>query len=136
MGRLGRYVLPPFYPPPLFKPSFRICGLCRREESRLTRRDVKNQSASQLPDWNKMSFTQYPRKPWEEILGPGVDAQARDLVAGLVRFESAERITAREVSFCLFCFVDASLVRVCWGFGDWGGEERESQESGSAGFRG
>ncbi|KAL9619075.1 MAG: hypothetical protein Q9160_006251 [Pyrenula sp. 1 TL-2023] len=55
-------------------------------------------SAKSLPDWNKMSFTRYPRRGWKEILGPGVDAGARDLVARLVRFEGAERITTGEVS--------------------------------------
>ena len=40
---------------------------------------------------------QFPRKAWEEIL-PGVEAEGRDLVAGLVRFQSSERMRAEEVS--------------------------------------
>ena len=50
-----------------------------------------------LPDWGKMTFVQFPRKTWEEIL-PGVEAEGRDLVAGLVRYQSSERMRAEEVS--------------------------------------
>ena len=50
-----------------------------------------------FPDWGKMQFTEYLTKPWEEVL-PNVSEEARDLVAGLVRYESGERMEAHEVS--------------------------------------
>lgn len=50
-----------------------------------------------LPDWGKMTFVQFPGKTWEEIL-PGVEAEGRDLVGGLVRYQSTERMRAEEVS--------------------------------------
>ena len=50
-----------------------------------------------LPDWGKMTFVQFPGKAWEEIL-PGVEAEARDLVGRLVRYQSSERMEAEEVS--------------------------------------
>lgn len=52
---------------------------------------------SQLPDWGKMTFVQFPGKTWEEIL-PGVEANGRDLVGKLVRYQSTERMTAEDVS--------------------------------------
>ena len=39
----------------------------------------------------------YPPKPWAEIL-PRASEQARDLISRLVVYESADRITAEEVS--------------------------------------
>ena len=50
-----------------------------------------------LPDWGKMTFVQFPGKTWEEIL-PRVETQGRGLVAGLVRYQSSERMRAEEVS--------------------------------------
>ena len=50
-----------------------------------------------LPDWGKMTFVQFPGQTWEEIL-PGVEAEARDLVGKLVRYQSTERMNAEEVS--------------------------------------
>ena len=50
-----------------------------------------------LPDWGKMTFVQFPGKTWEKIL-PGVEAEARDLVGKLVKYQSTERMDAEEVS--------------------------------------
>ena len=50
----------------------------------------------ELPDWNKMSFVQFPGKAWDEIL-PDVDGQVRDLVSQLVRYQSTERMSAAEM---------------------------------------
>ena len=49
-----------------------------------------------LPDWGKMSFVEYPTKPWPTIL-PHVDDFDRNLVANLVRYQSTERLSARKV---------------------------------------
>ena len=46
-----------------------------------------------LPDWGKVGFVQFPAKPWDEIL-PGVAEHDRDLVRGLVRYESGDRWSA------------------------------------------
>jgi hypothetical protein len=43
-----------------------------------------------------MRFTQYPSKPWDEIL-PGVSSGGRDLVSKLVVYESGDRLSADEV---------------------------------------
>ncbi len=43
-----------------------------------------------------MTFVQFPGKTWEEIL-PGVEAEARDLVGKLVKYQSTERMSAEEV---------------------------------------
>jgi len=55
-----------------------------------------NQEAATLPDWGKMRFTKYARKPWEEIL-PGLQPQERDLVSRLLVYESGNRLSAQEV---------------------------------------
>ncbi|KAK5168623.1 mitogen-activated protein kinase [Saxophila tyrrhenica] len=49
--------------------------------------------AATFPDWGKMNFKQYPGKSWEELL-PGAGQNARELVRGLVVFESGWRLTA------------------------------------------
>ena len=54
------------------------------------------QETAHLPDWGKMTFVQFPGKTWEEIL-PGVEAEGRDLVGKLVRYQSTERMSAEEV---------------------------------------
>ncbi|GAB7360881.1 hypothetical protein MBLNU230_g0867t1 [Neophaeotheca triangularis] len=51
--------------------------------------------AATYPDWGKMNFKQYPAKTWEQIL-PGTRAEARDLVAKLVVYESGKRLSAEE----------------------------------------
>ncbi|KAL9599214.1 MAG: hypothetical protein Q9219_003995 [cf. Caloplaca sp. 3 TL-2023] len=51
--------------------------------------------AKAFPDWGKMAFVEYPAKPWEAIL-PHAPADARDLVARLVTYQSSERMTAAE----------------------------------------
>ncbi|KAL9101260.1 MAG: hypothetical protein Q9163_003458 [Psora crenata] len=52
--------------------------------------------AKDLPDWGKMSFFDFPAKPWEQIL-PGVSSIERDLVSDLVRYESGKRVFAAEI---------------------------------------
>ena len=59
---------------------------------------VVEQEAPTLPDWGKMRFTRYAGKAWAEIL-PGATAEARELVGGLVVFESGRRLRAEEVCF-------------------------------------
>lgn len=44
-----------------------------------------------------MTFHEYPARPWAEIL-PRVSEDARDLVKSLLRYESAERLSAKSVS--------------------------------------
>ncbi|ETN43551.1 uncharacterized protein HMPREF1541_02710 [Cyphellophora europaea CBS 101466] len=53
-------------------------------------------SATLYPDWDKMTFAQFPAKPWEEIL-PGASATAIGFVSKTVCFESMHRLTAVEV---------------------------------------
>ena len=49
-----------------------------------------------LPDWGKMSFVEFPVKPWPIIL-PGADDFHRDVIAKLVQYQSTERISAQKV---------------------------------------
>ena len=58
---------------------------------------VTPKETAHLPDWDKMTFVQFPGKTWEEIL-PSVEAEGRDLVGKLVRYQSTERMKAEEVS--------------------------------------
>ncbi|KAL9071244.1 MAG: hypothetical protein Q9157_005528 [Trypethelium eluteriae] len=51
--------------------------------------------ARTFPDWGKMEFYEFEGKEWDELL-PGVEEGARNLVGRLVRFESGERMGARE----------------------------------------
>ncbi|KAL8764746.1 MAG: hypothetical protein Q9194_006866, partial [Teloschistes cf. exilis] len=51
--------------------------------------------ARTFPDWGKMQFHVYEGRKWEEVL-PGAGEEARDLVGKLVRYESGERLSARE----------------------------------------
>lgn len=51
--------------------------------------------AAGFPDWGKMTFHDYPGKPWTETL-TSASSDAQDLVANLVRYESRERLTAHE----------------------------------------
>lgn len=53
--------------------------------------------AKTFRDWGKISFKDYPALPWPEIL-PGVNIGGRDVVAGLVVYESADRSSAEGVS--------------------------------------
>lgn len=59
--------------------------------------EILQQEAESLPFWGKMSFMQFARRPWEEIL-PGLKPQERDLVSKLLVFESGDRLSADEVS--------------------------------------
>lgn len=52
-------------------------------------------------------YQEFPGHSWEELL-PGVDENARDLVKGLVCYESGNRLTAAEVSYNLFSIMDKS----------------------------
>ncbi|PNS17573.1 hypothetical protein CAC42_8116 [Sphaceloma murrayae] len=52
--------------------------------------------AAGYPDWGKMAFKQYPAKSWSDIL-PETSRDARDLISGLVRYESKDRLIAAEV---------------------------------------
>ena len=54
------------------------------------------QEAKTLPDWNKMSFHAFPPKSWKDIL-PLASEEARDLVSGLVMYQSTSRPSAMEV---------------------------------------
>ena len=52
--------------------------------------------AKNFPDWGKMTFYEYPRKSWNQIL-PHTSAAAMELVSGMVRYESSERFSASSV---------------------------------------
>ncbi|KAF6224357.1 hypothetical protein HO133_010934 [Letharia lupina] len=51
--------------------------------------------AKTFPDWNKMSFHAFPSKSWKDIL-PLASEEARDLVTGLVMYQSTSRLNALE----------------------------------------
>lgn len=55
------------------------------------------QEAANFPDWGKMAFRDFPKKPWAEMLPNASDA-AQELVNSLVRYESGERLSAQKVS--------------------------------------
>jgi cyclin-dependent kinase len=57
---------------------------------------ILQQEAATLPDWGKMHFMQYARKPWEEIL-PSLQPKERDLVSKLLVYESGDRLSAEQV---------------------------------------
>lgn len=42
-----------------------------------------------------MAFHEYPAKSWEEIM-PNASTEARDLVKGLVQYESVRRMSAKD----------------------------------------
>lgn len=48
-----------------------------------------------------MSFRAFPRKSWKDIL-PLASEEARDLVTGLVKYQSTSRLNALEVSISRF----------------------------------
>jgi cyclin-dependent kinase len=50
-----------------------------------------------LPDWNKMTFVDFPGRTWTEIL-PHASPEMRDLVGGLVKYQSTERMCAADVA--------------------------------------
>jgi len=52
--------------------------------------------AAGFSDWGKMSFYEYPGRSWAEIL-PSASDSARDLASAMIKFESGDRLTARQV---------------------------------------
>lgn len=50
-----------------------------------------------LPDWNKMTFVDFPGKAWDVIL-PNASTEAKGLVSRLVRYQSTERMSAADVA--------------------------------------
>ena len=64
--------------------------------SHLRNRLTCSQEAATFNDWGKMKFTEYPGKPWGDIL-PRANEEAVDLVRNLVVFESRRRLTAADV---------------------------------------
>lgn len=51
------------------------------------------QSAAKCPDWGKMTFKDFPRKSWDEIL-PGVEGEEVAFVEALLKYEAGARMTA------------------------------------------
>lgn len=52
-------------------------------------------SATSYPDWDKMTFKEFPGKSWDEIL-PGASPAAIDFVSRTVCFETTKRMTAED----------------------------------------
>ena len=52
--------------------------------------------ARQMPDWSKIQFTEYSGHEWHDIL-PGAQPEDVALVRNLVRFQSTDRLSAKEV---------------------------------------
>lgn len=52
-------------------------------------------SAASYPDWDKMTFAEFPAQPWNGIL-PGASKSATDFVSKTVCFEPTKRLTATE----------------------------------------
>lgn len=63
-----------------------------------------SQEAKTFPDWDKMSFHDFPPKPWKDTL-PLASEEARDLVSGLVMYQSTSRLSAQEVRSALLPFI-------------------------------
>ena len=83
---------------PLFEagPTGSELGLIKSMFSTLgTPTDETWPSASLYPDWDKMTFRQFPGKSWSEIL-PGAPDAAIDFVSKTVCFETTRRLTASE----------------------------------------
>ncbi|CAD6588959.1 MAG: hypothetical protein ASARMPRED_003839 [Alectoria sarmentosa] len=53
--------------------------------------------AKAFPDWNKMSFHAFPPRLWKDVL-PQASEEARDLVTGLVMYQTTSRLNALEVN--------------------------------------
>ena len=58
-----------------------------------TPNDTTWPSARSYPDWEKVTFQDFPSKGWGDIL-PGASTTAIDFVAHTVCFESTARLTA------------------------------------------
>lgn len=50
-----------------------------------------------LPDYNKITFTPSPAVSWKEIV-PDVDADTLDLIKSMVQYNHKARPTAKEVT--------------------------------------
>ena len=57
--------------------------------------DVDWPSAKRYPDWGKVSFQEFPARPWKDIL-PGVSNAAIDFASRTVCYETTRRLTAEE----------------------------------------
>ena len=63
-----------------------------------------------LPDWGKVSFVVFSPRPWSEIL-PGVGNNERELINGLVKYESRQRTRATQVRYA-FPYFSAKFFSV------------------------
>lgn len=70
------------------------------KHERVAQYSPSSQEAKTFPDWGKMSFHDFPPKPWKDIL-PLASEEARDLVSGLVMYQSTSRLSAQEVRSAL-----------------------------------
>jgi cyclin-dependent kinase len=68
--------------------------------------------ASSFPDWGKMSFTEYPPRPWKEVL-PKASEDAIDLVSKLVTYESSNRLSASSVNASIFFIMITNMIIGC-----------------------
>ena len=59
-----------------------------------------SKEAKTFRDWGKIQFATYQRKDWTEVL-PDASDVGRQLVDGLVRYQSTERLSATEVCYGL-----------------------------------
>ena len=69
-------------------------------QTRGTPTDETWPEAKDFRDWGKITFKEFPAKPWTDLL-PGVDSDARGVVARLVVFESGDRLSAAEVDITM-----------------------------------
>lgn len=61
------------------------------------------QEAASFPDWGKVQFIDFPPQSWQDML-PGTSDVEQDVISKLVRYESAERLEAAQVSaFAISC---------------------------------
>lgn len=58
--------------------------------------DNPPQDTEKLPDWGKVQWVVYEPQSWTSIL-PHTSDEARDLVGGLVKYQSTERLEAASV---------------------------------------
>lgn len=90
---------------PLFPGETDIEQLCCVQRVLGTPNEQKWPGMSQLPDYNKISFPDYPPIPFEEIL-PDASQNALDLLKKFLVYPSNKRIPAKDALLHIYFFVE------------------------------
>ncbi|MCJ1432291.1 hypothetical protein MMC27_001647 [Xylographa pallens] len=80
--------------------------------------------AAQLPDWGKMRFYEYPRRPWGEVI-PDIEQTARELVEKLLKMLDYDALVDRETGTKTLILVVVKMNRTQF----YGRDERLAKNS-------